>query len=610
MLMISAKKFNTTILPEFALTNVNMLAAGIAVETLFRLGVNSAVIAPGSRSAPFAIALASHKGIETIPVLDERSAAFFALGLAKRNRQPIILLCSSGTAAANFYPAIVEASISNVPLIVITADRPQEMRDCRSRQTIDQVKLYAHYPRWQHELSVPELSEDYLKYLRQTLSHAVNTALWPHSGPVHINAPFKDPLEPTVDKRCQAFVKSVNFADFFNHLSPQPDYRTLISPIASQSLQTELSNFKKGIIVVGQYQCVKAEDAQAFVHAIANISKALQWPVLADAHNSLRNFSEELPLLISNYDIVLRNPEVAEELIPEAVLSVGPLPTSKVLRKWLSSQNAKTWVLEENPVNVDDLHRNATHLHLSAETFANLLSQTSNASSDYASLWRNADTEVQHLLSAKLKQTDELFEGKWAYELSQLLPENANIFISSSMPVRDFEFFWQPNNQKILTYFNRGANGIDGTLSSALGVAHGNLNPTVLVTGDLALLYDTDGFLINNHFQGHLTILLINNNGGRIFENLPVAAHDVSFEKFFATPQFISFKNICTTYNVDYQLLESWEMLEDALKTFPNKGIRLLELPTDSKRDVPHRKALLNEVSQQLNLIQNQTSDI
>lgn len=575
--------------------NTNSFFASILTETLKRLGLTTAVICPGSRSTPLALAFAQTDGIEAIPVLDERSAAFFALGIAKQSGLPVALVCTSGTAGANFYPAVIEAKESRVPLLVLTADRPPELRDCHSGQTIDQLKLFGTYPNWQAELALPCLETGTLSYLRQTVSYAWERSLYPVAGVVHLNIPFRDPLAPIPDGSCsESLALQFQPEDFFAEITT--NLHILFTPhslLTTPSIQEWLKS-ERGIIIAGIAQ---PQQTQEYCSAIALLSKTLKFPVLAEGLSPVRNYANLNPYLISTYDLILRNHQLAQQLTPQIVIQVGELPTSKELRTWFNTTQPRRWIIDPSHHNFDPLHGRTTHLRLPVEHLAaNISPLHSNIISSYLKQWCEAEAKVRSGVDQTMAEMNQMFEGKAAWLLSQTLPPETPICIANSMPVRDVEFFWTPSNSRVQPFFNRGANGIDGNLSTALGIAHRNQS-SVMLTGDLALLHDTNGFLLNNKFLGHLTIVLINNNGGGIFEMLPIAKFDPHFEEFFATPQNIDFAQLCATYNMEYELITSWEQLQQRLNPLPLKGIRVLELRTNRKADAKWRKENLGKFS-------------
>jgi len=586
--------------------NINTVWASIAAETLKRLGLTCVVICPGSRSTPLAVAFAQQSpDIQAISILDERSAAFFALGQAKATGRPTVVVCTSGTAGANFYPAVIEAKESRIPLLLFTTDRPAELRDCHSGQTIDQLKLYGNYPNWQTELAIPSVDMGMLAYLRQIMVHAWERSQTSVPGPVHLNFPFRDPLAPIPNGELQTtslqrLESQFDLEDFFSHITTVTASAHL--PISSPPSLQEWLKSDRGIIIAGVAQ---PQRPQEYCSAIAQLSKTLKFPVLAEGLSPVRNYADLNPYIISTYDLILRNQELAKQLAPDVVIQIGELPTSKELRNWLTSTQARRWIIDRSDQNLDSLHGRTTHLRISIEELGRwgdgeageaMTSSSSSSFSSYLQLWCAVEAKVRAAVDQTLTTTEELFEGKAAWLLSQTLPPKTPIFIANSMPVRDVEFFWKPSHSEVQPFFNRGANGIDGTLSTALGIAHRHQS-SVMLTGDLALLHDTNGFLIRNKFVGHLTIVLINNNGGGIFEMLPISKFDPPFEEFFATPQDIDFAQLCATYGVEYELITSWKHLLSRLNPLPTQGIRVLELRTNRKADAKWRRENLGKFS-------------
>ncbi len=564
--------------------NTNSLWCSVLVETLVRSGVTQAVISPGSRSTPLTMAFARHPQIEAIPVLDERSAGFFALGLAKQQGRPTVLVCTSGTAGANYFPAVIEAQESGVPLIVITADRPPEMRDCSSGQTIDQQKFFGGHVNWYHEFAVAEPRMELLRYLRQTTVQAFDRALGPVAGPVHLNAPFRDPLPPIEDKTAEG-LKAQDWKEFFG-MTVVPPIKTLpviLVPVAA-----------RGLIIAGPAQ---PTDPRRWSEAVWTLAKHHGWPVLADALNPLRTHASAEATLVTTYDAILRSPAMAKKLKPEFVMCIENWPTSKVLREWLTELNVPTMLLTASEQNHDPLHGRTWHFRHGIEEVSMSSTQTfpDAGAEAYESSWRQAEAEARGLIDVALAD-DAAFEGGVVWKLSRHLPLETPLFIANSMPVRDAEYFWPMSDRRIRVLVNRGANGIDGTLSTALGVAHGN-KPAVLLTGDLALLHDTNGFLSAQHLRGSLTIVLINNNGGGIFDHLPVAKFDPPFEKFWATPQDVDFSKLCAAYGVSHVVARGGEQLIELISTLPESGVRVIEVVTDRKRDAPFRKKLFADVA-------------
>jgi 2-succinyl-5-enolpyruvyl-6-hydroxy-3-cyclohexene-1-carboxylate synthase len=573
--------------------NSNTIWASVVVQVLAQLGLRIAVICPGSRSTPLAYAFAQHTEIESIPVLDERSAAFFALGMARQTKVPTVLVCTSGTAGANFYPAVIEAYESRVPLLILTGDRPPELRACNSGQTIDQQKLYGDFVNLYLELAVPERSLSMLTYLRQTIVHAWGRSQFPVAGVVHLNVPFRDPLHPVVDMDAMAFADQVNEDAFFAGISlPRLVESEIPIPVLLDLLRIWQST-ERGIIIAG---VAHPSSPDRYCEAIAQLSQYLGFPVLAEGLSPVRNFAHLNPYLISTYDAILRNAPTAQDLKPEVVIRIGDMPTSKILREWLAQTQPRQWIVDRGDRNLDPTHSRTMHLTIRIERLVQQLQERMPGQGEmpprgYLKQWCAAESQMRDRLDTTLTQVEPLVESKVSWLLSQHLPDETPLFIANSLAVRDVEWFWKPGSRRIQPMFNRGANGIDGTLSTALGIAHHNRS-SVLLTGDLALLHDSNGGLICPYLKGHLTILLVNNGGGGIFEMLPISQFDPPFEEFFVTPQAIIFETWCQLYGITYHRITHWQELEKMLNPLPRCGLRLLEIPCDRHQSVEWRQQL------------------
>lgn len=547
--------------------NTNTLWCSVAAETLARAGVRHAVISPGSRNTPLTMALVAHPDIATTPVLDERSAAFFGLGIAKRTGAPVVLLCTSGTAGANYLPAVIEGHESGAPLLVVTADRPPEMRDCASGQTIDQQKLFGGFVRFYHELAVPEPRVELLRYLRQTLRHAVERTLRDGGGPVHLNAPFRDPLPPIEDDTAKPLVGAVEWGEFF---ALSPAEVNLSYEFAEQSM---LDAATKCILVLGTGAPAEWE----------RLAKESGWPVLADPLSGARFRADGDVTLIAAYDVVLRDTRAAKRLRPELVVVLGDFPTSKVLRAWLTTVDAPTVQMVGGPGNRDALHGRTRRL-------SGVPRASGVSDARWASIWRSAEDGAQ----AVLARAPDDFEGAFTRALATDMSRDQTLVVASSMPVRDLEYFAPVRADGPRVIANRGANGIDGTLSTALGVAHDG-GPTVLLTGDLALLHDTNGFLTAAKLRGSLTVVVINNDGGGIFGHLPVAKFDPPFEEYWATPQRVDFAKLCAAYDVAHAFVASpAELVAQVRELRGSPGVNVIEVRTDRRRDVATRRSLFD----------------
>ncbi len=562
--------------------NTNTLWCSVWVETWVRCGLKLAVISPGSRSTPLTLALVRHPAIEVIPVVDERSAGFFALGHARRTKSPVMLVCTSGSAGAHYLPAVIEAHESGVPLLIVTADRPPELRDCTAGQTIDQNRLFGHFTSWYHELAVPEPRIERLAYLRQMVRQA-----WDRTarGPVHLNAPFRDPLAPLADNGDAAIVGQQLDESWFD----RPDGP--VPPRAGIRIQQRVTT-TRGVIVAGPANPAQVTD---YVQRVCAVSRATGWPILADVLSPLRQNAEPDVNVISTYDLILRSESSARELTPRYVLALESWPTSKVLRTWLEQSQAEMLMVSPQEGNRDALHGKTREI--TADVTALEIEGMAPADPSYAQAWHDAEGQSRQKIEAWMTAPDDgLFEGRVAWTLAQQLPDNALICVANSMPVRDLESFWPVSNRGLKVAFSRGANGIDGTLSTALGAAHGADCPVYLLTGDLAFLHDSNGLMTAKEIRGGLTVVVINNSGGGIFEHLPVAQFDPPFERYFATPQNVDLAKLCAAHGVIHNSVTTWSALESILQRPEPAGVRVLEICTDRRRDAATRKRLFRDL--------------
>ncbi len=557
----------------------NAAWGALAMEVLARLGVETIVASPGSRSTPLVYAAVRNPKLEVVPVLDERTAAFFALGIAKRTGRPAVLVCTSGSAIANYAPAITEADHSGTPLLILSADRAPEERHCGAGQTIDQIHYFGEQVRAFEELPLPEATPAALRHLRQSLVHALDRALHGNLGPVHLNCPFREPLAPEPD------ADPVLEADVLENAATVLTRATEAVPVVGRPdavALERLASHQHGCIIVGDVNPGGPEKAAAFADAIAQLSKALGWPILADVLNPLRAHADNAPGLVTHYHAILRDTERAAQLAPTAILQIGNLPTSKVLRAWLEKLDAATFLLPVRPINIDPLHRVATVLQGDAINLAQTVTAQT-ADPDWQSRWQSAQSEASAHIDGELQACGSLFGGKVPWLLSQSLPAGTAVFFANSLSVRFAEWFWKAGKGRGALLGNRGVNGIDGNLATALGLAHGGA-PTVLICGDLAFLHDHSALLLARELRGSLTVILLNNSGGGVFELLPIAQHEPPYERYFATPQNIDLPKLCAAHGIEHTAVNDWPTLEAALLEMP-PGLRVLELHTDRQAD-------------------------
>lgn len=562
------------------------------VDELAKIGVQDVVVSPGSRSTPLAIMMAEHPAMRVHINIDERSAAFFALGMAKAKRHPIALLCTSGTAVANYFPAVVEAYYSRVPLIVITADRPHELRDVGAPQAIDQLNIYGRYAKWFVEMALPEKSTDMLRYARTMAARAAGMAMNAPAGPVHLNFPLREPLVPIVHEETWEQIEA-----------KEPSYTMVIPGKMTigmeqiQELYNELSSAEKGLIVCGQI------DQPAFAEAVTKLAEMLDFPILADPLSQLRSGTHAKEYIIDSYDAILKDETIAASLVPDVVIRFGAMPVSKPLFLLLKRYPSIKQIVVDGEGGWREPTLMASYMVYCDEVeFCRRLidiGASKQSKSQWSTTWKMInDIAKSVLLEATMEE--ELFEGKVFTELSQLLPDGATLFVGNSMPIRDTDTFFFTNDKGIRILANRGANGIDGVVSSALG-ASAVTEPLVLVIGDLSFYHDLNGLLAAKMHGLHATIIVLNNNGGGIFSFLPQAKHKKHFEMLFGTPTDLQFEHAVRMYEGNYQKIKTWdEFRHYVTQSLTTDGLHVMEVCTSRENNVRKHRLLWEKVSQEI----------
>ena len=584
--------------------NRNTLWASIVAEELYRSGVRTVCVSPGSRSTPLVIAFAELRDrcpdFQILVHIDERSSSFFALGLAKVRMAPVALLCTSGTAAANYYPAIIEAYYSQIPLVVLTADRPPEMRDCGSGQTIDQINIYGKHVRYFFEVGTPEILGFRLRYLRSLISRSVSMATGKGdtpAGAVHLNFPFADPMPPipVANDVPEDLALSSPEAVFGNPSGAA--YSEVIAGIKSlgtdaiAAMANQIISHPKGVLVVGVYDA-----PPDFLDAVRKLAKATGYPLLIEATGAHRRDE------IGHYDSFLRSPNFSKAHAPEIVIRFGAMPTSKSYLLWLQ-QHIGCQQIVVGSTNSDPTHGLTQAINVHPVSFC---LQLANYLENYAQpIWQDkqwrldfelAESIAEHAIAESLAEIDELFDGKVYAELAEILPADTYIYVASSTPIRDLDTFFH-SDRPITVLANRGANGIDGTLSSALGAAWGCDHPMVLICGDLAFYHDLNGLLAAKKYNISLTVILLNNDGGGIFDLLPISKFEDTFEEFFGTSHGLDFAPIISAYSCEHMLIQDWQDFRDRLtSSLSAKGTQVLEIRSDRKRNKELHFAIWNKV--------------
>ena len=534
----------------------------MVAKSLADLGIGTVVFSPGSRSTPLVLGCENQVGLETIPILDERTAGFFALGLSKQSGKPTAVICTSGSAVANWFPAVVEADHSSTPLLLLSADRPPELQDCGAGQTINQVGLFGGFTRAFHHIPLPSRSLESLGCLTNSIAVAYSQSTGKNPGPVHLNFPFREPLIREDDQSLSKELPAT--------ASPRPTKQEENKHGKKELLDTLLKS-KRLLVVAGE---------QATVETFKNWQGKHSPPILCDSLSPLRETMP--PNAILRFENLLRDKVFLKNAEPDVILQFGPLPTSKTLRKWLGELNASRVVLEPRGINVDPLKGTSQSFDLSYSQAASINPPV--CETGWCDHWIKAEKQIEAKFDRYFSQEVNWFEGKLARILSEHLPKQSYLQVANSMPIRDLEWFWKGSKKGRVLHGNRGANGIDGTLGTALGLAHKNPNANYLLTGELAFLHDSNALLASRVFSGNLTVILVNNEGGGIFENLPVA-NLPTFEKCFATPQSCDFKILCQAHGVDHHEPADWKTLIDLLESPPSSGIQVLEIKTDRKKD-------------------------
>jgi 2-succinyl-5-enolpyruvyl-6-hydroxy-3-cyclohexene-1-carboxylate synthase len=577
--------------------------AGALFEELARAGVRHVCVSPGSRSTPLVAAALGQPQLRCWSHLDERCSAFFALGLAKATRAPVALVCTSGTAAANFHPAVIEAHHARVALLVLTADRPPELRGWGAGQTIDQLRLYGAAVRWFAEVPVPEGGEAALRHARALACRAVALARGLPAGPVHLNLPFREPLEPAVEPAARATSLEPLAADGRGEV-PYTQAQTspaVPAPELADSLARLLRAAERGVVVCGPLDATFAA-----ARAIARLAAALGWPLLAEPTSQLRRGPHlEGSPVVATSDLFLRDEATAARLAPDCVLRFGDTPTSKPFRLWLEKHRPQDLLLvDPDAVWQDPSHLASSVLRADPEALCDAIMQNLGERPAALSPWLHdfleAERRTRATLEAMLADEDSLLEPRAVRELGEALPDGAILYVSNSMPVRDLDAFLAPGPSALRVLCNRGANGIDGMVSSALGAAAAAEGPVVLLTGDLAFLHDAGGLLAARHHALRATIVVLDNDGGGIFSLLPIAEYGetVGFEEYFRAPHGLDLGAVARAYGARFTRIGSWEHFRAALKeSFAAPGVSLVAVPVDRDRNVAHLRDLYRAVS-------------
>jgi 2-succinyl-5-enolpyruvyl-6-hydroxy-3-cyclohexene-1-carboxylate synthase len=631
------------------------------VDELARCGMRAAVTSPGSRNAPIALTLAADERIDAVSVVDERAAGFMALGMAKASGRPVAVTCTSGTAAANLLPAVVEAYEARVPLIVLTADRPPELRDVGAGQAIDQLKLFGSAAKWFVEVGNGEPGREWATHVRALACRAWWTAGGGRPGPVHLNLPLREPLAPVAE--------DLDVVDWQGRDDGRPwvelrEHSSAPDADDVQLLAERIADTPRGVIVCGGAAAAVRLDradgradaspaalaeaggadraasadaaamGSALADAVTQLAHATGWPVLAEPTSGLRCGEHDGSHVVAHYDVLLRDARFAAEVRPQLALRLGDMPTSKPLRGWLAETTqvvidphavwneptrAAETIVHADPARTADALASAVEARVAAREARHVASaptpddrhksagpiggantkRSGDASAEPAANgWLTAWREADALVAPALAEAPGPFEPRLYASLEPLLPDDALVFVSSSMPIRHVESYFPRSAKRIAFLSNRGANGIDGVVASAAGAAKATGRPTFLLIGEVALLHDVGGLLAARRAGIDLTVVCSNNGGGGIFDLLPVAEHadHTAYEEHVATPTGIDLPALAALAGIDHRRAETPAELATAITGGPG----LIELRTDRAASKAASRAVIAAVSDAL----------
>ncbi|MFH1700512.1 MAG: 2-succinyl-5-enolpyruvyl-6-hydroxy-3-cyclohexene-1-carboxylic-acid synthase [Candidatus Zixiibacteriota bacterium] len=529
--------------------NINVFQAHLVIDRLVNEGVELFIISPGSRSAPLVLAASEHPHASTKIIIDERAAAYFAVGYARSFGRAAGLICTSGTAAANYFPAIIEAHQSRLPLFVLTADRPEELQQCGANQTINQINLYGEYatsvtfPAPGYSFNPDETLNKLDDSIRNTWDKSNSIA-----GPIHLNIRFREPLAPITEKYDKENLLRQTDSWYDEKLRHESVIENEIHD-GLDEIQSVVYKCRNGVIIAGP------ETRHRKASSIGKLSQKLRWPIITDILSQFRFTSQEIPgYPIGLYDLYIDIDNMAETLNPECIIQVGGLPTSKRLNRFLSSIKDIPIIKIQGHNSIIDPDQIHTHtIHLPEDEAIRRLDSLllPKEEKTFLDIW----LRLEYLCRTALEEYaggNRLNEITVYKEICDLIPARDALFLSNSMPVRDADSFIPVTRKGIAVGCNRGVSGIDGVIASTCGFAKGCNRPTTLIIGDLACIHDLTSLKLLSESTNPVIIIVINNNGGGIFHFLPIAKHNKIFEKYFATPQNMLFESVAKMYDLHY----------------------------------------------------------
>lgn len=591
------------------MANPNTLLAEIFVDELAKCGLTAVCIAPGSRSTPLTLAFEAHPAIALYLHLDERSAAFFALGLALAGDRPAAVLCTSGTAAANFFPAVIEARQSQVPLLVLTADRPPELRHSGANQTIDQVKLFGDQVLWFVDLPLPaaETPAVVVRHWRTLAARAYYRANAPVKGPVHLNFPFRKPLEPEEELPATSNQPPVN-EQAASPVALVPPHPVTLSPFTLfsrgvlQPTEEQLAEVaavcdgqERGLIVCGP-RCPGGD----FPAAVAALSQQSGFPIMADPVSGVR-FGAHVAdtAVLGGYDTYLAGAGPGWPA-PELIVRFGDVPTSTNLNNYLDRITPQQRIyINESGRWADDSHRISYYLQSDPAATCRMLAERINERphSRWTAQWTATENRCWQTVTEAL--AGEFFDAAAVSALVDLVPEEALLFVGNSLPIRHLDQFGRPSTKTIRAFANRGASGIDGNISTGLGIGAASDLPLILLVGDITFYHDMNGLLATRRDRrSPLAIVLLNNDGGGIFHRLPVSRFEPPFTRLFITPHGLDFEAAASLYELDFIRVTAADTFRHAFShSLTTATPHLIEVKTDGRLDFTRRQALMARVA-------------
>ncbi len=578
-------------------SNINHCWGTLIVEELSRLGVDYFCLASGSRNSPLVIAVAQNKKVKSFVHFDERGLAFHAMGYSAAAKKPAVLICTSGTAAANFFPAVIEASKKKLPLIVMTADRPPELRQTGAVQTIDQVGLFGKYTQWTIDMPCPDTKID-PQFVLTTIDQAWYQAVR-HHGVAHINCMFRQPLSlGLTSEDFKTYIKPLNL--WQKSQKPYTEYVTGFESIAlpaPKKIAQRLDAIKSGVIVVGKI-------AGAYEAALVlNLAKKLGWPVFADVSSGLR-LGQSHSHLIHYFDHLLLSEKILKKLSFDGVLHLGGRMTSQRYYDFIQKQSPAEYIMVlDHALRNDPNHQVSLRIEASVTNFIQTLKGQLKRRKSSAALkiLFKADKNADKAIEAFLAEDERLSEPRIARLVSQLVPEGHGLFLSNSMPIRDMCNYADANGHFVCVNGNRGASGIDGIIASAAGYAGGLGKPVTLMIGDLAALHDLNSLSMLRDLPVPLTIVLLNNGGGAIFSFLPIAEFKEGFEKFWGTPHPYTLAAAASMFELNYsQPMDVRHFKKAYTQALKTQTSTIIEVITNREENLKIHKQIQQKIERHL----------